>query len=252
MSSKFNTKPRKLPRQDRSRITVEAILEATAHILREEGYEKTNTNRIAERAGISIGSLYQYFPNKESLITALIEQHSREMGELVETKLADLFDAPLEIVVPELVKAVIAAHTIDPRLHRVLSEEMPQSGRSAQMQQTDDRIAAMLRAYLDRWRDVIHPPLGETHAVDERSEACRQTETSARFHPPLGETHAEETSARFHPQNLDLIVFILSRTVESLCHAAVIERSNWAIDSQFEREVSNLLLAYLTRNLVNT
>jgi AcrR family transcriptional regulator len=205
MPNKPNTTPRKQPRQDRSRITVVAILEATAHILREEGYEKTNTNRIAARARISIGSLYQYFPNKASLITALIDRHAREMGELVETKLAHLFDSPLEIVVPELVKAVIAAHTIDPKLHQVLSEEMPRSGRSAQMQQTDDRIAAMLRAYLDRWRDVIHP------------------------------------------QNLDLTVFILSRTVESLCHAAVIEQPNWTIDRQFESEVSNMLLFYLTK-----
>jgi AcrR family transcriptional regulator len=56
----------------------------------EEGYKKANTNRIAERAGISIGSLYQYFPNKESLMTALMEQHATEMAELVETKLNHL------------------------------------------------------------------------------------------------------------------------------------------------------------------
>ena len=81
MLRKSSTKPRKLPQQDRSRVTVQAILEATTHILTEEGYEKANTNRIAERAGVSIGSLYQYFPNKESLLTALIEQHVNEMLE---------------------------------------------------------------------------------------------------------------------------------------------------------------------------
>ena len=69
------TEARKLPQQERSRIAVAAILEATTRILTEEGYEKANTNRIAERAGVSIGSLYQYFPNKESLITALLVQH---------------------------------------------------------------------------------------------------------------------------------------------------------------------------------
>ncbi len=78
---------RKLPKQERSRITVEAILEATTHILVEEGYDKANTNRIAERAGISLGSLYQYFPNKEALMTALMDQHATEMAELVGTKL---------------------------------------------------------------------------------------------------------------------------------------------------------------------
>jgi AcrR family transcriptional regulator len=99
MPRKFATTPRKLPKQDRSRVTVEAILEATTRILVEEGYDKANTNRIAERAGISIGSLYQYFPNKESLMTALMEQHSREMTELVATKgVAELmYDMAIEI-----------------------------------------------------------------------------------------------------------------------------------------------------------
>lgn len=139
MARKRSTNPRKLPQQDRSKMTVEAILEATARILTEEGYDKANTNRIAERAGISIGSLYQYFPNKESLMAALMEQHSNEIAELVESKLQDLFDAPLEIAVPELVKAVIAAHAIDPRLHQVLNEEIPRSERLQQMQKADER-----------------------------------------------------------------------------------------------------------------
>jgi AcrR family transcriptional regulator len=86
MPRKPSTEPRKLPQQERSRIAVEAILEATTRILTEEGYEKANTNRIAERAGVSIGSLYQYFPNKESLMTALMVQHSDEIVELVESK----------------------------------------------------------------------------------------------------------------------------------------------------------------------
>jgi AcrR family transcriptional regulator len=157
MPPKRSTKPRKQPQQDRSRVTVEAILEATTHILTEEGYDKANTNRIADRAGISIGSLYQYFPNKESLITALIEQHSNEMAELVETKLNHLFNSPLEIVVPELIRAVIAAHAINPRLHQVLSEEVPRLGKSIQMEQSQERVAQILTSYLDRWSDSISP-----------------------------------------------------------------------------------------------
>ncbi len=206
MPNKPPTTPRKLPRQDRSRITVEAIIEATTHILVEEGYDKANTNRIAERAGISIGSLYQYFPNKESLVTALMEQHAQEMVELVGTKLDRLFDSPLEIAIPEIITAIIAAHAINPRLHQVLSEEIPYSERSPKMQQANERISILIRAYLERWRDYIQP------------------------------------------QNIDLTVFILSRTVDSLCHAAVIEQPHLVSDSQFEQEVSNLLLAYLIKN----
>ncbi|MGB3651848.1 MAG: TetR/AcrR family transcriptional regulator [Rivularia sp. (in: cyanobacteria)] len=196
---------RKLPQQERSRITVEAILEATAHILAEEGYDKTNTNHIAERAGVSIGSLYQYFPNKESLMVALMEKHAGEMLELVKSKLNNLFDSPLEIAIPELVRAVIAAHAINPRLHQVLHEEIPRSERLQQMQRADERIAELLRAYLKRWEK------------------------------------------RIHPQNLEMTVFILSRTVESLCHSAVIEHPKFVSDSQFEKEVSNLLISYLVK-----
>ncbi len=205
MPSKPSTKPRKQPQQDRSRVTVEAILEATTHILTEEGYDRANTNRIAERAGISIGSLYQYFPNKESLMAALIEQHSNEMAELVETKLNHLFDLPLEIVVPELIKAVIAAHAINPRLHQVLSEEIPRLGKSIQMEQAQARIAEILRSYLDRWSDSIAP------------------------------------------QNLEMTVFILCRTVDALSHAAVIEYPDFIKDDRFETAVSNLLLSYLNK-----
>jgi AcrR family transcriptional regulator len=205
MPNKPPATPRKLPKQDRSKVTVEAILEATTHILVEEGYDKANTNRIAERAGISIGSLYQYFPNKESLMTALMEQHAQEMAELVGEKLDRLFESPLEIVIPEIIIAVVAAHAINPRLHQVLSEEIPRSERSPQMHKANERITELLRAYLERWRD------------------------------------------RIQPQNIDLAVFILSRTVDSLCHAAVIEYPNLISNNQFEQEVSNLLLAYLIK-----
>lgn len=196
--------PRKLPQQDRSRMTVEAILEATTHILTEEGYDKANTNRIAERAGISIGSLYQYFPNKESLMAALMEQHSNEIAALVESKLQNLFDVPPEVAIPELIRAVIAAHASNPCLHQVLNEEIPRSERPQQMQTADERIVELLRAYLTQWRD------------------------------------------RIHPQNFEMSVFILSRTVESLCHSAVIEHPVFLSNNQFEQEVSNLLLLYLT------
>lgn len=65
------SRPRKIPRQARSRATVEVILDSAALLLVDEGYEQTTTNRIAERAGVSIGSLYQYFPNREAVVAAV-------------------------------------------------------------------------------------------------------------------------------------------------------------------------------------
>ena len=69
--------PRKVPTQERARATVDAILMATAHILKTEGFAKASTNRIAQVAGVSIGSLYQYFPNKHTIVQGLSKVGSR-------------------------------------------------------------------------------------------------------------------------------------------------------------------------------
>lgn len=152
MPPKSHITPRKLPQQDRSKITVDAILTATAHILTEDGYGKASTNRIAERAGISIGSLYQYFPNKESLIAALRDRHVSSMMDAIESKLRNLFAAPIEVVLSELVKASIAAHAIEPKLHKVLHEQVPRlSGTES------DRMTKLLRNYLTKQCDRIAP-----------------------------------------------------------------------------------------------
>ena len=69
-------------------MTVNALLEATARILIREGFDKASTNRIAEVAGVSVGSLYQYFPGKEALVAALIDRHNQEVMQVVRGELA--------------------------------------------------------------------------------------------------------------------------------------------------------------------
>ena len=69
--SKVSYDLKKQPLQDRAKYTVGVIKEAAAHILREQGLQGFTTNKVAERAGVSIGSLYQYFPSKESLIAEI-------------------------------------------------------------------------------------------------------------------------------------------------------------------------------------
>ena len=83
MARKPATKPRKNASQERSRLTVDALIEATARILVREGFDKASTNRIAEVAGVSIGSLYQYYPSKEALVAAVIVRHNQEIMRLV-------------------------------------------------------------------------------------------------------------------------------------------------------------------------
>lgn len=157
MTQPERTKPRKLPQQERSRETVEAILIATTHILIKEGYATANTNKIAERAGVSIGSLYQYFPSKEAIVAALIERHAQSMVGLIEAKLKSVSDAPLEIALPELVKACINAHTINPRLHKVLIEQVPRIGQLERVTEVEKQVTLLIGSYLEDKQEQIQP-----------------------------------------------------------------------------------------------
>ena len=84
MKQEKHSKPRKIPVQKRAIETVEAIYEAAAQVFSDMGYARTTTDRIAERAGVSIGSLYQYFPNKKSIAEGLMARHVRESQPKIE------------------------------------------------------------------------------------------------------------------------------------------------------------------------
>jgi AcrR family transcriptional regulator len=155
MVAKPRTNPRKSASQERSRLTVDALLEATARILVKEGYDRASTNRIAEVAGVSIGSLYQYFPSKEALVAAVIDRHTRETMERIRESLMKVAMQPLEEAIRELVKLGIEAHRVNPELHRVLSEQIPRVGRLANVQAMDREAFVLVQAYLDAHRDEL-------------------------------------------------------------------------------------------------
>ncbi len=117
----------RIPRQERARQTVAAILEAAAQLIAEDGYDATSTNRIAARAGVSIGSLYQYFPNKEAILVGLLEQHQRAVRPVIERSIETLRDPaiPLETALRDLFRCLVEAHSDSPRLNRALIEEVP-------------------------------------------------------------------------------------------------------------------------------
>jgi AcrR family transcriptional regulator len=116
--------PRKLPKQARSEATVEAVLEAAAQVFECLGYAAGTTNRIAERAGVSIGSLYQYFPNKDAILVALVRRHLAESTAVLEPHLKRLErGASFDQLLPDVVEAMVAMHALAPGLHRVLFEE---------------------------------------------------------------------------------------------------------------------------------
>jgi AcrR family transcriptional regulator len=201
MTPKTDSTPRKQPKQERSQTTVEAILTATAHILIESGLEKFTTNRVAELAGVSIGSLYQYFPNKKALLFALAQQQAEQMMQLAQQHLTDVENLTIPEVIQQIVRAAIAAHSVNPRLNQVLHEQISRdevipAGAEAQMEQ-------LLRSFLEQRRDQLKP------------------------------------------QNLDLTVFIVSRTIESLIQRAILDRSKWLENGELAQEITQLLSGYL-------
>jgi AcrR family transcriptional regulator len=134
--------PRKLPKQARSEATLEAVLEAAAQVFERHGYAAGTTNRIAERAGVSIGSLYQYFPNKDAILVALVRRHLAESTAVLEPLLERLkHGASFDQVLPDVVEAMVAMHALAPGLHRVLFEEtqLPPSIR-AELDALEDRL----------------------------------------------------------------------------------------------------------------
>jgi AcrR family transcriptional regulator len=109
------------PRQSRARDTVDVILRATTHILSREGTDRLTTNRIAEKAGVSIGSVYQYFPNKVALIDEVRRRYDEAFRERMIGLVGTLGELPLRDAVARCVRALITLHAEDPGLHNAVS-----------------------------------------------------------------------------------------------------------------------------------
>ncbi|HEY8076453.1 MAG TPA: TetR/AcrR family transcriptional regulator [Labilithrix sp.] len=150
------TAPRKNASQERSKATVDALLAATARVLVKEGYDRASTNKIADAAGVSIGSLYQYFPTKEALVAAVIRRHMGEMMEVLRTSLVRVAAMPLTEAARELVRVFIEAHRIEPKLHRVLVEQIPRVGSLEEIESIDEEAHALVKAYLEAHRHELH------------------------------------------------------------------------------------------------
>jgi AcrR family transcriptional regulator len=156
--------PRKQPRQKRAQATVEAVLAAAAQVFEALGYAAGTTNRIAERAGVSIGTLYQYFPSKEALAVALLERHigegTRQLNDWVGRAVAE--SRSLRETLQLLVEGMIALHDERPRLQHILFEETPLPPRVHDALLAGERKAAKTVAGLLRlYPEVRRPQLAE-------------------------------------------------------------------------------------------
>lgn len=204
-----DTRARKAPRQDRSRETVAAILDATARSLVRHGFAGTTTNRVAALAGVSVGSLYQYYPNKRALVRALYDRHVAEAEKLRPALLQSPPGASPDATLADLVHAAVdwhvAAHALAPRLH------------------------AELDAHAN---DIVGP------SDLRRFEGLHEARVRARL-----EAHRDEIGAA----DPDLAAFLVAACLEAVPHAAAARRPELLASGALRDELAAMLLGYLAR-----
>lgn len=134
---------------------VDRILEAGRVVLLRDGHDATSTNRIAAEAGISPGSLYQYFGNKDAVITAIVERYSDELAERITAALADRFDETGPSMVRATLNALLDALEDNIEFLRVVADEIPRSENLDRMEALEQRIIGLMSAYLSARRDLL-------------------------------------------------------------------------------------------------
>jgi len=192
--------PRKSPVQERSSVTVEAILQATIQVLLKEGKEQLTTTRVAERAGVSVGTLYQYFPNKSALLQAALRNHMEEIAGAVEHACHEQRGKPLVEMVIALIESFFAAKMRNPRtsvaLYSVSSDVdglkiAQQTGRRVHKEivallrtapepltKEPEMLASMLQSMMNGVsRRVLESPAPEKHFAEMHQELLFLTRT---------------------------------------------------------------------------
>jgi AcrR family transcriptional regulator len=186
--------PKKTPRQARSRATVEVILEATARILEQGGLGALTTNAVADSAGVSIGSLYQYFPAKEALVSELIRRMREKLCEDLEAAQARCAGAPLTEKIEAMVRASAEHHVAAPRLVEVLEfAEM-------ELPATDEILALKARA--------VGAVLSELERAQIANPSVAAFEVSAMCKGVIS-AHAQEGCVDFEP--------VIQRLTRAVC-----------------------------------
>jgi AcrR family transcriptional regulator len=145
---------RKAPTQARAAYTVDAIVEAATQILQSDGEERLTTNRIAERAGVSIGSLYQYFADKEAIVEAIASRERERIVTAIVRSLSDLDPADFENVVREVVRTLVNAFARRRRARRIVLMTMLRRWHNAPEKHGANEVAEFLVAAAVR--DKVH------------------------------------------------------------------------------------------------
>jgi AcrR family transcriptional regulator len=136
---------------------VEMIMRAAIRVLVRDGYEQLTTNRVAEEAGASVGSLYQYFASKQEIVGALLDQHIEQTMSQIRKELPQLSLLPVPQAVPRFVELMIESHRVQPELHRVFFEQLPRVGDYAKLETSLKEALVMAEAYLRAHASELEP-----------------------------------------------------------------------------------------------
>jgi AcrR family transcriptional regulator len=156
---RLDLRARRDPAQERSRQTVDAIVEAAGQLLVEHGRIGVTTNAVAERAGASIGSVYQYFPNKEAIFAALQERHRDQVMPLIQHTIARLGDPGLDVAdaMVGLMRAMAELHADAPERLRAISQELHEEISGAEIQAFSEATTKILATRFNRTEDDVRP-----------------------------------------------------------------------------------------------
>lgn len=221
-TNQHNDKMRKSPTQERAGRTISTIFEAAAQILQKEGPEKLTTNRIAERAGFSIGTVYQYFPNKDAILAAIAERERKTIEAQIREALQKARPSSADDVVRQLVRILIRAFAGRRRVRRFLIltalRRDPGSGQLDAIRRMQDDLTRLLM-------DVI-----------ERNAVAASADGSA----------AHGRSTRPEVRTLSpAAAFVLTRAVIGTIRAAVLEDSMLLETQELEDELVRLASGFL-------
>lgn len=151
MAAKVQKTQRRRAKQQRSQATVDAILTAASQVLRRHGYAKASTDRIAERAGVSVGSLYQYFPNKDAVIEALFVRESKALGD----RMAGFRPDP-DLSLTENLSELISIGALNKDMDPILFHELAKiTAFEARMESLRDSVVDAIVNFLDPYRDEL-------------------------------------------------------------------------------------------------
>ncbi len=205
MNRKTSLEMRKRPKQTRSIETVNVILEASAQVFSNHGYEGTTTDMIAEKAGISIGSFYQYYPNKDAVLISLLERHLERVKKLMALIQEELEneEQALEITLKKCIGALVRHHLQDADLDKILSEQV----------QYPDPIVSTISG--------IHESM------------------------VIGITHYLESHPAIKKQHPALSAGLIMRAIDTLTHHYVSDDLRTYSQEAFIRELSDMIYAYL-------